>query len=835
MNALMLDIRHALRAVRRNPGFAVVAVLTLALGIGANTAIFSVVNAVLLKPLPFRDADRLVTIGSSGPPGAPKGRGAMSYPDIQDVSKLTGAITGIAGYSNDRVNLTGTGEPREVQVTRAATDFFDVLGAQPVVGRGFNASETHAPVAVISHALWVSSFNGDKSALGRTVTLDGKTFTVIGVMPAGFSFPDGNTQAWVPFGWAVADAPALAATRMYRAFGTVARLAPGATLGKLNGDLQLLSQRLDAAEQPRGNGGRRVVVEQEGGPAPGGGGPSTRRARPGASPFATNLSATLLRDVVTGRDVRQPLLVLFGAVALVLLIACVNAANLLVARANTREREFAVRRAIGAGRWPIVRQLLVESVLLAFAAAAVGLVLASFGLQLLATVIPPRFAIGLNGTVLAFTILLALATGLGFGIIPALRASAPALEQSLREGTGGTEGRSRRRARDVLVVSEVALALVLLVGSGLLVRSFIRLNDVNPGFDPQGLMAARIRLTPARYATPTAQRTFFDDVVRRLSAQPGVTDITLASVLPLSGALRMIAMDPRRVNPNDSDQFLAMAATDVGPNFFSTMGVPILQGRAITAEDGQGAPLVAVVSTSLARRLWPGASPLGKVLPIGGPSGPRDVTVVGVVGEVRTGSLSDPARPAIYLPAAQGGDLQQMWIVARAAHPLRLAPVLRQVVQSEDAMQPIGEMMTYDQMIQQGQEAIRLLTTLITLFAGLALVLAVIGIAGVTAYAVSQRTRELGIRIAMGARAADVLGLLLSETVVLVGIGLGIGLVAAFGVTRTLRGILYGVASTDPVTFVGAAAALGIVALIATYVPARRAGRVDPVEALRSE
>lgn len=834
MNSVLLDIRYAFRAVRRNPGFALVAVLTLALGIGANTAIFSVVNAVLLKPLPFADADRLVTIGSGGPPGAPKGAGAMSYPDIQDVGKLSDAISGIAAYSNDRLNFTGAGQPREIQVARASTDFFGVLGVQPIVGRGFTASETNAPVAVISHALWITDFNGDKSALGRPITLDGTTFTVIGVMPAGVSFPDGGTQAWVPIGWAIADAPRLAATRMYRAFGTVARLAPGVTIDKLNADLDVLAKRLNAAEQPSGSGGRRMVVVQEGGP-PAGGGRGTMRARAGVSPFTTSLAATLLRDRVVGRNVRQPLLILFGAVVLVLLIACVNAANLLVARANTREREFAVRRAIGAGRWPIVRQLLVESVLLALAAAAVGLVLASFGLQLLATVIPPRFAIGVNGTVLGFTMLLALATGLGFGIIPALRASAPALEQSLREGTGGTEGRPRRRARDVLVVSEVALALVLLVGSGLLVRSFIRLNDVNPGFDPQGLMAARIRLTPSRYATLAAQRTFFTDIVQRLQSQPGVTDITLATTLPLSGALRMMAMDPRRVNANDPNQFLAMAATDVGANFFSTMHIPVLQGRAITADDKDGAPLVAVVSTSLVHELWPDGNPLGKILPLGGPNGPRDVTVVGVVGEVRTGGLSDPARPAIYLPAAQGGDAQQMWVVVRAAHPTRVAPVLRQVVRGEDATQPIGEMMTYEQLVAQGQEAIRLMTTLITLFAGLALVLAVIGIAGVTAYAVSQRTRELGIRIAMGARAVDVLGLLLSETIVLVVIGLGIGLVAALGVTRTLRGMLYGVGSTDPVTFVLAAVVLGSVALIATYVPARRAGRVDPVEALRSE
>ncbi len=800
LDQVQQDVRYAFRAVRRNPGFALVAVLTLALGIGANTAIFSVVDAVLLRPLPYPEADRLVTVGSSVEVGGRANAAmALSYPDYRDIGQFGDAVSGIAAYSSDRYNLTGPGEPRELQVTRTTADLFPVLGVSPEIGRAFHAGDAHAPVAIISHALWISSFDGDKSALGRTFSLDDTSFTVIGVMPAGFAFPDAGTDAWIPIGFAFTD-PATAEMRMYRAFSTVARLEPGASLDKLRGELDLLAKRVGASDRGPSKGTLEAFV------------------------------AGRLRDQVVG-DARQPLLILFGAVALVLLIACVNAANLLVARANTREKEFAVRRAIGAGRWPIVRQLLVESVLLALGAAGVGLVLAALGLRALAAQIPHGYAVGIDAAVLAFTMLLAVATGLGFGIVPALRASAPGLEQSLRESAGGTGGRQRRRARDVLVVSEVALALVLLVGSALLVRSFIGLNAINPGFDPQGLVAARIRLTPARYTTGSQQRAFFDDLVQRLQTLPGIAAVTVADAPPLFGAIT-VGMNPQSIRPDDPNQFLQVSVTHVGSDFFSTMRIPVLQGRAIGAEDREDSKPVCVVSQALAHELWPHQDPIGQ----GGMGRSGDATVVGVAGDVRGASLEREGGPAIYVPAAQadrGSD--EMWVLVRSAHPLRVVPEIRQAVLAEDATQPIAEVATFEQAIQQRYASLKLVTALITLFAGLALVLAVIGIAGVTAYAVSQRTRELGIRLAMGARTADVLRLFLSETVVLVGIGLAIGLAAAFGVTRTLRSLLYGVTSTDLVTFAGAALALGLVAVAATYVPARRAGRVDPVVALRNE
>ena len=690
-----------------------------------------------------------------------------------------------------------------MQVTRATPNLLSVLGISPMIGRDFAASEAHASLAIISHALWLSEFGGDTRALGRLLTLDDKHFTIIGVMPAHVPFPDSSTDVWIPIWWGIADAPEMAEMRVYRAFSTVARLAPGASLIKLRNDLDLLGKRITTS------------------------GEATSKFGTGES-----FAATLLRDQITG-DARQPLLILFGAVALVLLIACVNAANLLIARANGREKEFAVRRAIGAGRWAIVRQLLVESVLLALAGALVGLLLAAVGLDLVAAQLPRGYIVGIDGRVLGFTLVLAAATGLGFGIVPALRGTAPALEQTLRDSAGGTVGRSHRQARNLLIVTEIALAFVLLVGSALLVRSFIGVTTINPGFDPQGLLIARIRLTPERYSTVNQKRTFFDELVQRLRTQPAISAITFAGQAPLSGSRRMVGTNPRQIRPDDPDQFLAVEAVAVGPDYFSTMHIAILQGRGITADDERAAaPPVCVVSKSLAARLWPDKNPIGQV----GVGRRDDVKVVGVVSDVRSGSLEREGGPAVYSPTTDDDrSYNEMWVVLRSAHPLRVAPALQAAVRTLDATQPIAEIATYDQIIQQRYASLRLIAALITLFAALALVLAVIGIAGVTAYAVSQRTRELGIRIALGARTIDVLGLLMSETVILVAIGLGIGLAAAFASTRALRSLLYGVTSTDPMTFGAAAVALALVALVATYGPARRAVRVDPVAALRSE
>jgi putative ABC transport system permease protein len=805
LDTLRRDTRDAWRAVGRNPGFATIAVLTLALGIGANTAIFSVVDAVLLRPLPYPRSDRLVTIASDV--GGPSGGGgglALSYPDYRDVGGLTDAVAGVAAYSDDRYNFADANQPRELQVTRTTADLFSVLGVAPALGRTFSASEAHAPLAVISHALWTESFGGNRNVIGHVISLDDTTFTIVGVMPAGFAFPDASTDVWLPIGWATTAAPALTEMRMYRAFSTIARLAPTASLDTLRRDLDVLGKHITSS------------------------GEATSKSGAGET-----FVAARLRDRLVG-DARQPLLILFGAAALVLLVACINAANLLIARANARVREFAVRRAIGAGRRAIVRQVLVESGLLAAAAAGVGLALAALGLHLLAAQLPHGYAARIDGTALGFTILLALATGFGFGVVPALRASAPALERTLRDGTGSTAGRSRRRGRDVLVVSEVALALVLLVGAMLLVRSFVSVNAIDPGFDSQGLLAARIRLTPERYPDASQKRDFYDDLLQRVRALPGVSAVTFADWLPLSGRIRMVGMNPQQIRPDDPDDFLALAAMSVGPDFFSTLRIPIVAGRAFTADDYRaGSSPVCVVDHGLAHQLWPHLNPIGQ----GGMGGPGSATVIGIVSDVRSDSLERKGAPTIYLPITQTRprNYDEIWVVVRSAHPLHVVSGLRAAVRAEDATQPIAEITTYDAVVQQQFASLQLMTAVIALFAGLALILAIIGIAGVTAYVVSQRTREFGIRMAVGARGSDLLGLLLSETVGLVAIGLGVGLGAALALTRTLRALLYGVTTTDPATFAAAAGALGLVASVAAYLPAQLAARLDPVEALRRD
>ena len=827
---MLSDLRYALRTLARSPVFAFVTVLTLALGIGANTAIFSVVNAVLLRPLPYAASDRLVEVFTRGL--GPKSRFSVSYPDLQDLRALKRDFTDVAGYTSQRYNMTGADEPREVRAVLATASLFPLLGTQPVLGRVFGQTEEHAPVLVLGYGLWAASYGRDPSVLGRTITLDDKSYTVIGVMPPDFHFPDAETQMWAPIGAALDADPQLVTNRGFKAFNALGRLAPGATVQGAAADLDVLGKRL-ASETPRMGG--RVRVEVHGGP-PSGGLPMARRA-----PLEGGFVLHQLRDDVVG-NVRPALLVLLGAVGLVLLIACVNAANLLLARASARRREIAVRQALGAGRARIVRQLLTESLVISVAAGSAGLVLGFAGLKVLLRLAPaslPRaHEIGVDWRVLAFTLGLAVLTGVAFGLVPALRASSASVEESLRDDAAASVGARRgRRAQGVLIVGELALALVLLVGAGLLVRSFIRLNDVQPGFDTSNVLAARIRLTPDRYASPAAQQAFFHAVVDRLRQRPGVVDASLSRTLPLSGSLMMLGMDPRRVRPDDPEQMLVMGFGAVGPTFFSTLRIPLRAGRAFMPEDGEGAAKVAIVNEQLARRLWPGESPLWKTIPIAGPAGPQgEATVVGEIGDLHYTSLDAPVQPELYLPEAQSSAASQMWVIVRAdREPLRLAAALRDAVRQVDGQQPIGEIVSLEQLIARQTAARRLNMSLITLFAGLAMALAAIGIYGVTAYAVAQRTREFGIRVALGARPLDVIRMLVREQAAVVAAGVVVGSLAALGLTRVLSSMLFGVKATDPATFVATALLLVLVAVAATLVPARRATRVDPMVALRTE
>src|SRR5438094_966353 len=714
MATLLQALRYAVRTLAKSPGFTGVAVLTLALGIGANTAIFSAVNTVLLKPLPYPGSDRLVQIMSTGFRGV---RFGVSFPDLRDLRALSRDFTGVAAVVSRRYNLTGAGDAREVQVAAATADLCDVLQVRPEIGHAFTAADERTPLALLSHGLWVTSFGRDPAILGKSISLDGRSFTVIGVMPAGFEFPNADVQVWTPIGEFLAQNPQAETNRGMHFLTAVARLAPGAALERVVADVKLLGARLSAADSG-GSGGRQRIVAEQAGPGRGPPAPSAS----GRSILDSGFDVQLLREAAIG-DVSQRLLILAGAVALVLLIACANAANLLLARATARRRELAVRRA-------------------------------------------------------------------------------------------------------------------LLVGAGLLVRSIIRLTNVNPGFDTRDVLAARIRLTPARFPSGAQQKLFFEDMLAAVESHAGVQSASLASTLPLSGQMFMVVFDPRTVRPDYPEPIMVLRSSSVSRSYFTTFRIPIQRGRGFTVEDRAGAPSVAIINRTTADQLWPGQDPIGKQPTIRGPGQPAGpVTIVGVIDNLRSASLDAAPQPEIYRPASQQSEMQEMWLVVRAnnGRPIQLAGAIREAVRRGDPDQSIGEIVSLEQLIGRQTVARRFNTTLLTIFALLAVGLALVGIYGVTAYAVTQRTRELGIRMALGARGGDVVALLMKESLRRVAAGVGLGLVGAWGVTRALTAMLFEVTPRDAATFAATSLLLVAVALVATWVPARRATKVDPMVALRYE
>jgi predicted permease len=820
METLRQDLRFAARTLLRRPLFTALAVLTLALGIGANTAIFSVVNSVLLAPLPFRAPDRLVVVWSSNPEFAK----AIGLPDklptstgpFYDWRAQSRTLDHLSMVASDRATLTGRGEPEILSLVNVTGDLFELLGTQPLLGRTIQPADeaAGARVTVLSHRLWMRRFGGDPSIVGQTLTLADKPVTVVGVMPPSFAFPRG---AEMPSGFGFAAEPDLWFPMLFtpeqrQARGdhdsvALARLKPGIGRAAANAEMVALAARL-AKQYPDTDQGWTARVE----------------------PLPEQLTGT----------VRPALLILSGAVALVLLIACVNVANLLLAQAAARQKEVAVRTALGASRGRMVRQLLTESLLLALAGGAFGSLLAFWSLRALGALIPAGVrtgSLGLDGRVLAFTSVLALAAGALAGLAPALQMTRSDLASTLRDGTraGSVTSRGRRTLR-ALVVVETALAVLLAVGAGLLMRSFTRLTAVDPGFRPRGVLTAQVTLNGPRYPSPRIAA-FYAAALERIRAVPGVEVAGAVSNLPMSGTESIsdfIAEGRPRPEPGRNPSADRRAAT---PGYFEALGIPLRRGRLFRDGDAAEAPRVAVIDETLARTYWPGADPIGKRFHRGSADTkkPNWITVVGVVGNVRNSGLHVEPRPQVYLPETQDTFSVMSLAVRTKGDPRRLAAAVRAAVHAVDPDQAVSDVMTMEEMVDRALAGRRFNLVLLSLFAGLALVLSVVGIYGVMSYSVAQRTRELGLRMALGARRRAVLALVVREAGALTLGGLVAGLVLSLAATRVMASLLFGVGATDPVTLAAVSIGLALVSLVAAYVPGQRATRVDPMVALRAD
>jgi putative ABC transport system permease protein len=805
MDYLRQDLQYAVRRLFKSPGFTLVAVFTLALGIGANSAIFSVVNGVLLKPLPFPESERLmgvyhVTEGQ---------RAVMSGPNFTDVMHAATSFENAAAANTGRVILTGEGEPSRLQEADVSASLFNVLRARPELGRTFNADENtpgKTDVAILSHALWEQRFGSDPKVIGRMIKLDGVSKQVVGVMPRGFDYPEGR-QVWLPLDY---DQNFVTKQRGAWFLRVIARLKPGVTPGQATAEVETIGRNL-ARQYPDANA-------------------------------EIGMTAFPLLEAMVG-DIRRAVLVLLGAVAFVLLIACTNVANLLLARAAARESEMAVRTALGAGRGRLVRQLLTESVLLSLFGAAFGLLLAVWGVELLVSLKPegiPRLDnVRIDATVILFTIGIGVVTGVLFGLVPAFTTTR-GLSASLKEGgRGAVTGRGATRVRGVLVVAELALAVMLLAGAGLLMRSFMKLQAVDPGFRPEQALTFELTLPDARYAEDPARIGFFDQLLPRLRALPGVRSAAAVMGLPLSGLDFIISFEVEGRPPVPPAQQPAMQVRVATPNYFSTIGVPIVRGRGFTDDDRLGTQKVVVITEAAARQFFPGEDPIGRTIKLGwgrGPGKPRaGGMVVGIIGNMRDQGLSEANPPQIYMPLRQWPVSFMAVVMKTAVPPASLAEAARSQVLAIDPNLPLSNVSTLDAIVAKSISQQRFYMLLLAIFAGVALVLAAIGIFGVLSYAVSQRTREIGIRMALGAQGGSVIGLIVRQAMLLVVAGVTAGTILALFLSQTMSKMLFSITPSDPTTFVSVAAVLAIVALFASYLPARRATRVDPIVALRAE
>jgi putative ABC transport system permease protein len=821
METLWHDLYYGARMLARKPGFSAIAVLTLALGIGANTAIFSVVDAVLLRPLPFDEPHALIAVGQNTAQDRAR-LSQFSFRNFADFRERSQSFERLAAYYNINLTLTGAGEAVRLRGTVVTADLFPLLRVSPALGRTFLPEEDAAGggpggrPAIVSFECWQQLFGGDRGVIGRPVDLNNARFTIVGVMPAGFSFPiqAQPTEVWIST--AVdnerpMNEGSIMVARGYLGWRVIGRLKPGATRDQAQSEASVIAAGL-AARFPRINEDMGIGVQP-------------------------------LLEWLVG-SLRPTLLLLSGAVGFVLLIACVNVANLMLERAISRQREIRVRLAIGAGRWRITRQLLTESVLLAGLGGVAGAVLAVWGTGVIVALSPEgltRIAeTQVDGRVLAFTALISLATGVLFGLAPALIISGTNLAEALREGArGATAGLHTNRTRGLLVIVEVALALVLLVGAGLLIQSFVRLQQVALGFDPREVLTFNVTMSTDTSTRPEQIAAFYRELGQRLRALPGVVNASVIFQLPLSGAgaTAGLNIEGRPDNPGDPSSGVIHM---VDPEYFKTMGIPLLKGRMFSERDDLNSAPVLIINDALARQHFPNEDPIGRRIGPGFATVPMTEKtfmreIVGVVADVKHSNLRGQAQPEFYFAQAQM-PMSSMTAVVRAAGDTRaLRNAVRGVVQSLDKNAPVFSVRTIEELVGRSVAAPRFNTLLLGLFAGVALILTAVGLYGVISYSVAETTRQIGIRVALGAQTGDVLKLVVGQGARLTLVGVVIGLAAAYGLTRLMSSLLYGVGATDLPTFVGVALLLLLVALVACYLPARRATRIDPVVALRYE
>jgi putative ABC transport system permease protein len=806
---LWQDLRYALRTLGKNPAFTSIAIVAIALGIGANTVIFSAVNAVLLRRLPFKNPEQLVMVWENAAHlGFPKN--TPSPPNFVDWQRQNTVFTGMAAISERSFNLTGVGEPERLDGRRVSANLFDLLGVPALLGRTFVPEDDRpgSHVVLASYSLWQRRFGSDPGIIGRAVMLNGETYTVVGVMPRAVHLPgygNWNDELWVPIAFTNEEAT----QRGNHFLEVIARIKPGITLRQAQAEMETIAARL-ATQYPRYN------------------------TRIGAK-------VTPLHEELVG-DIKPALFILFGAVGFVLLIACANVANLLLARAAVREKEIALRLALGASRSRLTRQFLTESVLLALLGGGFGLLLALAGIRVLKMFIPATISqtqtISIDLKVLVFTALLALLTGIVFGLAPATHASNSNLNDSLKEGSrDSAAGRKGNRLRDLLVVGEVAVSFILLIGAGLLINSFLHLRNLDPGFRADHLLTMKVDLSEQRYPDRERRSVFFGEVLRGIRALPGVQSVAVAGNLPLTYNGDSTGISVEGIPDPPPDEWPDVIFRAIGPGYFSTMGIPMIRGRDFTDQDKADSKNVVVISEKTARHYWPGKDPIGKRLKPG--STTSDVPwreVIGVVKDVRQNDFIAEPKMQMYFTYRQLKDLAANALIVRTSvEPMTLTISVRNAIWAVDKNQPVADIDTMDQIVSEAIARQRFSMLLLGIFAALALVLAAMGIYGVMSYSVAQRTHEIGIRMALGARRADVLKMTVKQGLKLVSIGMMLGLAAAFLLTRVLASLLFGISSTDPITFLGISLVLLAVAILASYLPALRATKVDPIIALRAQ